>query len=92
MTSNSSFQRGGESDCEKETEKICTRISSYLSTDLKRRGLVVGISGGIDSSNSGSGCEAWERAGLYADARATFRGRTLYQVFTGISLWCPEPA
>jgi NAD+ synthase len=37
-------------DCAKETEKICAQIKSLLSNDLKRRGLVLGISGGIDSS------------------------------------------
>lgn len=37
-------------DCESETEKICAKINEFLSGDLKRRGLVVGISGGIDSS------------------------------------------
>lgn len=37
-------------DCAKETEKICSKITSLLSTELKRRGMVIGISGGIDSS------------------------------------------
>lgn len=37
-------------DCEKEAEKICATIRTLLSTELKRRGLVLGISGGIDSS------------------------------------------
>jgi NAD+ synthase len=37
-------------DCEKETEKICSRIRIILSGELKRQGIVVGISGGIDSS------------------------------------------
>ncbi len=51
MTSNSSFSKEVLNlDCEKETEKICTKINSFLLTDLKRRGLVLGISGGIDSS------------------------------------------
>jgi len=33
-----------------ETEKICTRLRHILSKSLKRRGLVVAVSGGIDSS------------------------------------------
>lgn len=37
-------------DCEKETEKICSGIREILRRDLKRRGIVVGLSGGIDSS------------------------------------------
>ncbi len=37
-------------DCEKETDKICRQMRSILSEQLKRRGIVVGISGGIDSS------------------------------------------
>jgi NAD+ synthase len=37
-------------DAEKEVEKICRRIRELLAKKLKRRGLVVGLSGGIDSS------------------------------------------
>jgi NAD+ synthase len=37
-------------DAEKEVEKISSRIRELLSKKLKRRGLVVGLSGGIDSS------------------------------------------
>jgi NAD+ synthase len=37
-------------DPEKETEHIVAGIRNALRNDLKRRGLVVGISGGIDSS------------------------------------------
>ncbi len=37
-------------DPEKEVERICTRIRQLLAKKLKRRGLVVGLSGGIDSS------------------------------------------
>ena len=37
-------------DAEKEVKKICSRIRELLSKQLKRRGLVVGLSGGIDSS------------------------------------------
>jgi NAD+ synthase len=33
-----------------ETEKICTRLRQILSKSIKRRGLVVAVSGGIDSS------------------------------------------
>ena len=39
-------------DCEKETAKICSAIKTLLTKDLKRRGLVVALSGGIDSSVS----------------------------------------
>ena len=37
-------------DAEAEAEKICSGIREALSKSLKRRGLVVGLSGGIDSS------------------------------------------
>ena len=37
-------------DPENEVEKICLQIRKLLSSQLKRRGLVVGLSGGIDSS------------------------------------------
>ena len=37
-------------DCEKEADKICDQMRKFLSNDLKRRGIVLGISGGIDSS------------------------------------------
>src|ERR1035437_619855 len=37
-------------DLEQETEKICSRIRDLLKNRLKRRGMVVGVSGGIDSS------------------------------------------
>jgi NAD+ synthase len=37
-------------DPERETERIAERLRQILSRDLKRRGLVVGLSGGIDSS------------------------------------------
>ena len=37
-----------EIDCEKEVELILTGIRSILRSDLKRRGIVVGVSGGID--------------------------------------------
>ena len=39
-------------DPEKETETICQCLRSALINPLKRRGLVIGISGGIDSSVS----------------------------------------
>lgn len=39
-----------ELDCEKEVERISASIRSALGRKLKRRGLVVGVSGGIDSS------------------------------------------
>lgn len=37
-------------DPEKEVDKICRRLREILAKDLKRRGLVVALSGGIDSS------------------------------------------
>jgi len=37
-------------DAEKEVGKICARIRDGLKNQLKRRGLVIGLSGGIDSS------------------------------------------
>ena len=37
-------------DAEKEIERICARVRETLGHTLKRRGAVVGLSGGIDSS------------------------------------------
>jgi NAD+ synthase len=37
-------------DCEKVTEQICTFIRKTISTELRRHGAVLGISGGVDSS------------------------------------------
>lgn len=37
-------------DLEQETNRIAARLRQILSSDLKRRGLVIGLSGGIDSS------------------------------------------
>lgn len=37
-------------DVAAETEKICTRLRHILSKSLRRRGIVVAVSGGIDSS------------------------------------------
>ena len=39
-------------DCKKETEKITYAIRDVLKTKLRKRGLVIGVSGGIDSSVS----------------------------------------
>ena len=39
-------------DHDREIEGICSRLREILSRDLSRRGLVVAISGGIDSSVS----------------------------------------
>ena len=36
-------------DPEQEVDKICTKIREVMRTQLKKRGLVVGISGGVDS-------------------------------------------
>jgi len=39
-------------DCEKEADRICNFMRDSLRTKLKRRGLVVAVSGGIDSTCS----------------------------------------
>lgn len=39
-----------EIDCENEVDKICAGIRHCLSRTIKRRGLVLGLSGGVDSS------------------------------------------
>jgi NAD+ synthase len=39
-------------DPEREADKICSQIRSLMTKQLKRRGLVVALSGGIDSSVS----------------------------------------
>ena len=39
-------------DAEKEGDKICSQIRTLMTKQLKRRGLVVALSGGIDSSVS----------------------------------------
>lgn len=39
-----------ELDCEREATRICTGLREAMAGTLKRRGLVVAISGGIDSS------------------------------------------
>jgi len=39
-------------DCDREIERITSRLREILARDLSRRGLVVAISGGIDSSVS----------------------------------------
>lgn len=43
-------------DCEKEVVHITTRLKEILKHDLKRRGFVVAISGGIDSSVTAALC------------------------------------
>ena len=51
MDSNDSFSyKVLALDAEQEVDKICTRVRTLLARHLKRRGLVVGLSGGIDSS------------------------------------------
>ena len=42
-------------DCEKETDRICKCLNEYLDT-YKKRGFVVALSGGIDSSVVGALC------------------------------------
>jgi NAD+ synthase len=44
-------------DCEAETNKIKNEIQRILSQQLKRRGVVVGLSGGIDSSVTVALCQ-----------------------------------
>ncbi len=41
-----------ELDYDREIEHVCARLKEILSRDLSRRGLVVAMSGGIDSSVS----------------------------------------
>ena len=43
-------------DCEQESERIVSRLREYLRAKLKRRGVVVALSGGIDSSVVGGLC------------------------------------
>lgn len=43
-------------DCAKETKKIATALRHFLSARLKRRGTVIAISGGVDSSVSTALC------------------------------------
>jgi NAD+ synthase len=51
MTTTANFSPGVlRLDPEKETERICSRMRELMLGQLKRRGLVVGLSGGIDSS------------------------------------------
>ena len=51
-------------DLEQETEKICSRIRDLLKNRLKRRGMVVGVSGGIDSSVTAAHSTATHRVRL----------------------------
>jgi NAD+ synthase len=37
-------------DCEQEVDRICEKIKIIVGSQLKRRGIVIGVSGGIDSS------------------------------------------
>ena len=43
-------------DAEKEVEKICARLKIIMQKELNRRGLVVAISGGVDSAVSAALC------------------------------------
>ena len=43
-------------DCEEESERIAGRLREYVHAKLKRRGVVVALSGGIDSSVVGGLC------------------------------------
>ena len=55
MTTNANVSLGPkvlELDYDREIERVCTRLREILSRDLSRRGLVVAMSGGIDSSVS----------------------------------------
>ena len=68
-------------DAAKEVDALCARMKSLLVHPLKRRGLVVGISGGIDSSV----CLALavralgpEKSGCPANARNAFFRRNAW--------------
>jgi len=43
-------------DCAAETERICTAIRQNLKVSLKRQGIVLGLSGGVDSSVTAALC------------------------------------
>ena len=43
-------------DCDRVIEDICSRLREILSKDVSRRGFVVAMSGGIDSSVSSALC------------------------------------
>lgn len=43
-------------DCEQEVEKICNKLREMLAHQFKKQGLVVALSGGIDSSVVGALC------------------------------------
>lgn len=43
-------------DCAQETEKICAKLQHLVARQFKKRGLVVALSGGIDSSVVGALC------------------------------------
>jgi NAD+ synthase len=45
-----------EMDNDRVVDTVCTRLREILSKDLGRRGLVVAMSGGIDSSVSAALC------------------------------------
>lgn len=45
-----------ELECDKEIERITAGIRSILRNDLKRKGIVLGISGGIDSCTTAALC------------------------------------
>jgi len=44
------FRRGLRLDPEKETARICRSLREIMRDQVRRRGLVVGLSGGVDSS------------------------------------------
>lgn len=54
-------------DCKTESDQIAEKIREALRTKLKRRGLVIGLSGGIDSST----CTALAAAALGSDKVVT---------------------
>ncbi len=45
-----------ELDVEREIERICDAIRRQVGRDLRRRGVVLGLSGGVDSSVTGALC------------------------------------
>ncbi|HEX7116974.1 MAG TPA: NAD(+) synthase [Steroidobacter sp.] len=45
-----------EMDCDREIERICARLREILAKEVSRRGYVVAMSGGIDSSVSAALC------------------------------------
>ena len=51
-----SFENALDIEADQEVENICSEIRNVLRSKLKKRGLVVAISGGVDSGVSAALC------------------------------------